>query len=364
MNTVSMLSRLPPPPPGRHGFPWTCEVDPASYDLPGYPRLTIVTPSFNQGAFIEHTIRSVLLQNYPNLEFIVIDGGSSDETREILERYGAHLSHWVSEPDRGQSDAINKGIARASGELFNWLNSDDYYEPGALRAVAEGFRDGRSDIFCTACHYVDSEGAVLHVNPPTPLHATWAETLGRAGMNQPGMFYRLERVRQLGGVNPVLHFSMDWELWVRYLLRFGFAAVSQSPVVTANFRLHGGSKTVRAAAQALDEFELDMWNVYRQLADRAGSGQLQATFEQAGFAIIPGYRLACETHAVPCADDLVSALHIYFYSLVLKRYYQARIRQADRFAAFIDSSCLPPHLQADLRYLRRRIRLRKLWSRK
>jgi glycosyltransferase involved in cell wall biosynthesis len=103
------------------------------------PKISIVTPSFNQGRFIEKTILSVIEQDYPNLEYIIIDGGSTDESVEIIKKYEKHLAYWVSEPDRGQSHAINKGFERATGEIFGWLNSDDWYHPGALKALAEAF---------------------------------------------------------------------------------------------------------------------------------------------------------------------------------------------------------------------------------
>ena len=100
-----------------------------------YPRISIVTPSYNQGQFIEQTIRSVLLQNYPNLEYIIIDGGSTDNTVETIEKYEQYITYWVSEPDRGQSHAINKGFARCTGEIMAWLNSDDLYLPSALKSL-------------------------------------------------------------------------------------------------------------------------------------------------------------------------------------------------------------------------------------
>src|SRR5262245_29806610 len=122
------LSDLPSPPPNRQGWPWTQEGAPRLDGTPGecWPRISIVTPSYNQGRFLEETIRSVLLQGYPDLEYIVIDGGSADDSVEIIRKYERWLSFWVSERDRGQVDAINKGLRRCSGVLRNWLNSDDF----------------------------------------------------------------------------------------------------------------------------------------------------------------------------------------------------------------------------------------------
>lgn len=128
------IEDFPLAPSGKSGWPWT---DVALSIVPPngveYPKITLVTPSFNQGEFIEETIRSVLLQNYPNLEYIIIDGGSTDDTVAIIKKYEKYISYWISEKDKGQSEAINKGLKIATGEIFNWLNSDDYYAPGTLK---------------------------------------------------------------------------------------------------------------------------------------------------------------------------------------------------------------------------------------
>jgi hypothetical protein len=131
------MSELPPPPPGKTGWPWTIETHHRAEIDKNYPKISIITPSYDQGAFIEETIRSVLLQGYPNLEFIIMDGGSADGSVEIIKKYQDWLAFWVSEKDSGQTDAINKGLSRASGQYLNWLNSDDLLLPGALLAIAE-----------------------------------------------------------------------------------------------------------------------------------------------------------------------------------------------------------------------------------
>src|SRR5918996_5491103 len=132
------LSQLLPPSPGKIGWPWTEESAQLPETMPDgcvWPRISIVTPSYNQGQFIEETIRSVLLQGYPSFEYIVIDGGSTDDSKEIIQKYEPWLTYWVSEPDRGQAHAINKGFARATGDIIQWVNSDDLLTPGALAEV-------------------------------------------------------------------------------------------------------------------------------------------------------------------------------------------------------------------------------------
>src|SRR5438067_1469746 len=133
------LVELPPPPAGKTGWPWTDETPALQSTRPdgsAWPRISIVTPSYNQGQFIEETIRSVLLQGYPDLEYIIIDGGSQDESVEIIKKYEPWLTYWVSEQDRGQSHAINKGFDRSTGLILGWLNSDDVLLPNALATVA------------------------------------------------------------------------------------------------------------------------------------------------------------------------------------------------------------------------------------
>lgn len=137
------LNELPLPVADKRGWPWTEESLPlpeTMADGKPWPRISIVTPSYNQGRFLEETLRSVLLQGYPDLEYIVIDGGSTDESGEIIRKYEAWLTYWVSERDQGQSDAINKGWRRCTGDIIVWLNSDDGYAPNALCEVARAFQ--------------------------------------------------------------------------------------------------------------------------------------------------------------------------------------------------------------------------------
>ena len=122
-----------------------------------WPRISIVTPSFNQGRFLERTILSVLNQNYPNLEYIVMDGGSTDESVEIIKKYENYLAYWISEKDNGQSDAIKKGFQKSTGEILAWLNSDDIYLSGALRGVAGFFRDGKGTEVVYGNRYIIDE---------------------------------------------------------------------------------------------------------------------------------------------------------------------------------------------------------------
>jgi glycosyltransferase involved in cell wall biosynthesis len=247
--------------PGASGYgPWPY-VNPATADvpptLPGgkpWPKFSIVTPSFNQGRYIEETILSVMNQGYPNVEHIVIDGGSSDATLGILEKYRHALAYFVSEKDDGQSHAINKGMNRATGEIVTWLNSDDMLAPGALFAMAMAFHTSNADMVAGICR-IYSNGVLVdqHLTScsdgPLPLN----DILDLAGgWNQGQFFYQPEVMfrrslweRAGGHVDEALYYSMDYELWVRFAESGAKLHVVGRPI--AWFRQHSEQKTHIAA---------------------------------------------------------------------------------------------------------------------
>jgi glycosyltransferase involved in cell wall biosynthesis len=263
------LSRVAPK-AAEPGWPWQ-----AGAPLPGgasWPRLSIVTPSYNQGRFLEQTIRSVLDQGYPNLEYFVLDGGSTDGSAEIVRRYADRLAGWTSEPDGGQFDAINKGFARATGEIMAWLNADDLYCPWTFETVARIFTDAPEVQWLTSqtlLHY-DEQGALLR-NIRGARHArTWfyrGWTLeNRRGFKgwipQEATFWRRTLWEQAGGrVDPVLRYAGDFELWARFW-QHADLATTETPL--AGFRVHAAQKS-----HALDRYyaEADMvLPRYRSLA--------------------------------------------------------------------------------------------------
>ena len=223
--------------------------------MPDLPLVSIITPSYNQGQFLEATLRSVLEQDYPHLEYIVIDGGSQDGSPEIIRRYAGRLAYWESQPDRGQSHAINKGLQRASGEILGWLNSDDLLLPGTLQTVVETFlAEPAVDVIYGRLERIDAAGSLL----PTPeLPKDRVEfglplLIGECVVNQPGCFWRREAMLRAGWLDESLRYSMDYEYWMRLALSgVRFRRLSQ-PV--ARFRLSGASKTVaQSAGQAREQ---------------------------------------------------------------------------------------------------------------
>jgi glycosyltransferase involved in cell wall biosynthesis len=239
------LTELPPPPPGKTGWPWTEEspqLNDAMPDGSPWPTISIVTPSLNQAQFIEETIRSVLLQGYPELEYIIIDGGSIDQSVDIITQYDRWITHWVSEPDRGQSNAINKGVKASCGDIITWINSDDAYHPEAFSAVAlclyKGGKLSHKIVFSN-CDFIDESGRFLYRFIPEPFSRNklikyWeAYFIPQPTVFLPGPIFKANPL------NESLTYVMDWDLWLRLSERYEYQYINRT---LAKFRNHGSSK--------------------------------------------------------------------------------------------------------------------------
>lgn len=213
-----------------------------------YPLVTIVTPSFNQGHFIRDTIESVLSQDYPNLEYLVFDGGSTDETQEVLRSYGSRL-HWISEKDQGQADAVNKGFQQAKGEIFGWLNSDDTYLPGAIQKAVEFFQANPAISMVYGEAYIaDAQGKIIErFHTEAFDYQRLAET---CFIVQPTVFIRRHVFEVVGPLDVSLHCALDYEYWMRVGKRF---RVGCMPQLLATTRVHGAAKTVAKKQEAHQE---------------------------------------------------------------------------------------------------------------
>ncbi len=245
MQTTPSISVLPPPSPERRGWPWTEETPPAPPLMPDgrpWPRITIVTPSYQQAQYLEEAIRSVLLQGYPNLEYIVMDGGSRDGSVEIIRRYAPWLSYWQSQPDGGQAAALADGFARATGEILAWINSDDRLQPGALQRVGRFFARRPWLAFASGdVNFIDANSQVISrifALPPNPRLTT---QLGVHRWPQQGCFWRRSVYERVGGVDRALRFCMDRDLFIRLSMAGPSRRLPGPPL--GDFRLHEEAKT-------------------------------------------------------------------------------------------------------------------------
>lgn len=241
------LIELPPPPGAFRVWPWTRDttaLPPLMEDGRPWPLISIVMPSFNQGRFLEHALRSVLLQGYPRLEVIVMDGGSADQSREVLSRYAPWLKHWVSAPDRGPAHALNAGFGDAGGEILGVLNGDDFYLPGCLGTMAQAFAATPAADVMSGHGYFATPSGDLGVETCSD---AWNETRFRHGacvLVQPATFFRRAAFDRAGGFRENDRVCWDMELWAD--MAATGARFARVDAYLAAFRLHPESITGRA----------------------------------------------------------------------------------------------------------------------
>ena len=229
------------------------------------PLVSIVTPSYNQARFLRRTIESVLGQEYPRIDYCVIDGGSTDGSVDILQRYGDRF-HWHSQPDRGQSDAINQGLHRAQGDILAYLNSDDVLLPGAVRTAVEHFRDHPDwDLLYGNAYHVDEDDHALGEYPTADYD--FDRLLQSCCICQPATFWRRRVLERIGLFDETLHYAMDYEYWMR-LDRAG-GILRHVPDFLASSRVHAKTKTASAPMQ-----------VYREILEVSRRHAGDASFSQ------------------------------------------------------------------------------------
>ena len=248
-----ILNKLPLLNSEGQGWPWIEDTpikpDPAKH----YPKISIVTPSYNQGDYLEKTLRSVLLQNYPNLEFFVFDGNSQDQSVDILKAYSPWLTYWESKPDKGQTEAINKGMKRVSGDIIAYINSDDYYNPGTFFRIAEEFQKGHDWLVGAANFiYVAENNSVVWMPDKTTSPNNYLSWLARAGgIAQPSVFWSKRIKERYGLFHEHMHYCFDTEFWIRLL--YNGEKIHFVEEVFSNLLYHEEAKSVAD----IDKFQVE-----------------------------------------------------------------------------------------------------------
>jgi len=270
-----MLADFPKPPAGKSGWPWDA---PSSRLIENGPKISIIIPSLNQGRFIEETIRSIVLQRWPNLELIVIDAASRDETVDIIRKYERWISYWISERDAGQAEAINKGLAKATGDIVAWFNADDFFTDGIFAAVADAWSRNPRGIYAASVANFYERGRETLIQPrglvlPSVIQY-WTK---RSQWHDPGLFWSRTVIDAVGGPDTSLHYSHDYDYFCRALQH---ASVEYVDHIAAGFRLHRDSKTMSQTEKMMAEtaaVSRRYWHLVKDL-DRAG-------FERAEFEV-------------------------------------------------------------------------------
>lgn len=232
------------------------------------PKISVVIPSFNQGEFLERTLLSIFTQEYPNLELIVIDGGSSDSTIDILHRHNDKISYWISEKDRGQSHALNKGFCEATGEIFAWQNADDVYWPGALMTVGNAFLDSPQTTVTYGDHVeIDTDDRLIGIHHAFDFSVRQLQYEG-FHTNVQATFWRREVHERFGVFDEKLHRTMDYDFLIRIGRTEPRSALKRIPQILAGFRRHSGQKT-----QGIDD---QLIREHRYIAEKLNTGRYSA----------------------------------------------------------------------------------------
>lgn len=250
-----------------------------------WPKISIVTPSFNQADFLEKTIRSVLLQGYPNLEYIIMDGGSADDSVDIIRHYQDHIDFWVSETDKGQSEAINKGFEQATGDILAWLNSDDFLLPGALESVANAFGEADESVgMVIGRAMVKNEAGEIMLDPPfIEFDYEQLLTWPFPQFCQPACFFTRRAWQQCGPLRLDLDYCMDLDLWLKIARDYRLQrldcdlaeALAHDAAKTSNFKTNCYARLENSLLlYSYGETETAKTEAYK-MVDRLGTPQIQ-----------------------------------------------------------------------------------------
>lgn len=283
------------------------------------PKISIITPSYNQGGYIEETIVSIIGQGYPHLEYIIMDGGSTDKTVEAIKKYQEHITYWVSEKDKGQSDAINKGLKMATGDVVAWLNSDDIYTDGTLLAIGEAFANNpnKGIIYGDVESFFPDGKTEVWRN-----HFAPADFFSRVSIHQPGVFWRRKLHEAHGYLDASFYYLMDYDLWAR--LFFNVESMRMDKTL-ARFRVHDGAKTGQNPVGLYDDYRRVLSRIARSLPDGGLLSTLQKldVYHNPEDAVYPAFRQLTEQEHRQLLDE-------YLNSYIQQEYTRGHIGNTNR----------------------------------
>jgi glycosyltransferase involved in cell wall biosynthesis len=317
-------------------------------------KISIVTPSFNQGEYLEETIDSVLSQKYPNLEYIIMDGGSNDNSFDIIKKYEKYLTYWESKPDRGQSHAINKGLKKCTGDVFNWLCSDDYLEKGSLQVIGELFQDKSIHITSGKFRvFGDGENTIQN---GTTVFGSLEETLAKVINMQPSTFFRTELVKEANGVNEKLHYFMDKELLMKIIFKYGIDGFKSLDELIAHYRIQKQSKTYLEMDHEMlnpkSKFKIDANSIYFSLAKQFEFNKYQKIITTFTSELLDGYKFNSINSLNK--DEVESVLNYYIFNEALKWFYKGKKNKCFKILGFVNKKILNSDYQKDFKYLYRK----------
>ncbi len=288
-------------------------------------KITIITPSYNQGRYLEQTIDSVLSQNYSNLDYIIIDGGSTDNSVDIIKKYEKHLSFWVSEKDSGQSEAINKGINKASGEIINWLCSDDYLENGSLEIINEAFKEENINVVSGRFRQFQDDGSFEKIYPGTEITDLLEKTIVTKYLQQPSTFFRTNFFKNLM-INETLQWYMCYEIWVKYLIKDGQNNFKKIDDLLVHYRLHEDSKTENNSQTSLDpsnNYMMDRNTIFYHMANQLNLKKEKKIIRELSEKIVEEYHIGFDLKKYSNLIKKIIAQYLYYIGK--KIYYEVDI---------------------------------------
>jgi glycosyltransferase involved in cell wall biosynthesis len=309
------------------------------------PKISIVTVSFNQGQFLETTIKSVLNQNYPNLEYIIIDGGSTDNSVEIIQKYEDNLAYWVSEPDGGQSEAIQKGLDKCTGDIFNWLCSDDYLEPKALHKIAHAFSINKeAHLVCGLVREFNLLGTRDHIGYGTQIRNTIPKTICETFITQPSTFWKIEIFREIG-IDFTMHWFMDYEMWFRYLLNYGTKRVIHIDELISHYLFHENSKSQLESdytqTRKTSKYKIDINTIFYRFCEYVKYKEKLDILRSLSSEIVPSYSFK----PIASVDNQLAKqiVNQYLYTNAKRYYWINDFPYAARLFNAVDSNYLNPN---------------------